>query len=153
MIATRFAVLLGAALTLSGTVNAQEARPIRFWVSVMELGATAPKDAVHNYQVPISAIPTPLVGWMCQTSAIRLNQYPGNKAMVVNGMNIPASAPYVYQSADLACLSKSGKVEASASCTLTSENVSDHGEIRITDVAGRPVWVGIHCDNSVAPPK
>jgi hypothetical protein len=122
------ALLIVAALTLSERAEAQDTRPVRFWINVTDFAL--PEDQRRLIPlIPDSPIPARLVGWTCKTSP-------------VTTISTPAS-----QSADVVCTSKSGTVKASAKCALSASDQFDKGELRITDVVGHEVWVGVACRN------
>jgi hypothetical protein len=141
----RFAVLCAAALAVSNSANAQDARPVRFWINVTDFTLST-TDKLRQYRVtPDVPIPTSLVGWTCKATAPTFEQFPGTKADPANG--VPAMPASVYQRSVITCTSKSGSVKASAMCRLTAENEFGSGEMEITDAAGHEDWVGVACRN------
>jgi hypothetical protein len=139
------ALLIVAALTLSERAGAQDARPVRFWINVTDL-ALPVKDLLRQYKLtPDAPIPAALVGWTCKATAATITQTPAARAAPEIG--VPATAGAIFQSADLVCTSKSGSVTTSASCMLSAADQFGSGELRITDVTGHQVWVGVACRN------
>ncbi len=138
-------VLLAVVLTFSEAGDAQEARPIRFWINVNDF--TRPvSDTLHQFQVtPNAVIPTPLVGWTCKASEISLKQWPATKADPAHG--IQAAPAAMYQSVDLVCASKAGSVSASAVCFLSTADEFSADDVKITDPAGHSAWIGVACKN------
>ena len=135
---TLLVLLFGLAVPTSS--SADDARPIRFWVSVEDWGA--PRDALlKTYQWSAAGtIPTRLVGWTCRVAAIRTESFAGTTSL-------PA---FVGQYGDLECASASGTVAATVSCRLQSEPQVQDAPIKIRDATGRHVDVTARCSTYTA---
>jgi hypothetical protein len=138
-----FAIVLVVA-TPSGNAKAQDARPVRFWINVSDF-SQQPVSSKQYRWVPDTVIATSIVGWTCKTKQIALRQSSSMKADPTYGL--PAQAASMYQSGDVVCSSTCGTVSATAICTLSSADQSSLEDIRITDIAGHTVWVGVACRN------
>jgi hypothetical protein len=136
--------LVAAAVTLSGVVSADDARPVHFWVTVIDF--TKPHPSPTQYQLtPNAVLPTSLTGWTCKATDVALIQTPSDTPAPPSA-GAPPRSPY-RQSADVVCTSKAGGVKATASCALTSSDASDEEHMKITDSDGHLNWVSVACRN------
>jgi len=136
-------LVLVCGLGIASSSGADGARPIRFWVSVMNPTATALAGDVKQYTwTPGAGVPLPISGWTCRMTEIRTNSFPA-----VPSVGWPAS---VYQTADLQCESASGTITLTTLCTLQSDPKVDSEHIGIKDPSGHRADVTAICSNHTA---
>jgi len=145
--ATRQLLLaLTVVVSVAGVASAQNARPLRFWVTVLDVSgqnSRAPGSNFDSYlvrrDVPSTFAPGALAGWTCVATAPTFAEMPGFASK--------DGRPYMVQRAMLKCTTAGGSVNVRVACNVSTQDQAAHESAVIEDASGHEAMVTLRCEN------